>query len=40
MGWRWSELATLWDVDRAEDVDRLAALCPEIRTVLNSEEPT
>jgi len=25
-GVRWKELETLWDVDRPEDVDRLAAL--------------
>jgi uncharacterized protein len=24
LGWRWSELPTLWDVDRPEDYDRLA----------------
>jgi hypothetical protein len=40
MGWRWSELATLWDVDRAEDVARLAAQCPEIRAVVSGAEPT
>lgn len=28
-GLRWSEPATLWDVDRPEDLDRLAALYPE-----------
>ena len=30
LAWRWVELATLWDVDRAEDVERLAAMFPEI----------
>lgn len=30
LGWRWSEPATLWDVDRPEDFDRLAALCPDV----------
>lgn len=30
LGWRWAELATLWDVDRAEDVERLAAMFPEV----------
>jgi len=30
MGWRWKELATLWDVDRPEDIERLAASYPEI----------
>lgn len=28
-GLRWSEPATLWDVDRPEDLDRLATLTPE-----------
>jgi len=28
--WRWSEPATLWDVDRPEDFDRLAALFPDV----------
>jgi glycosyltransferase A (GT-A) superfamily protein (DUF2064 family) len=26
MGWRWTELATLWDVDRPEDLPRLRRL--------------
>jgi rSAM/selenodomain-associated transferase 1 len=30
LGWRWSEPATLWDVDRPADFDRLAALCPDM----------
>ncbi len=30
LGWRRAELATLWDVDRAEDFERLAAMLPEI----------
>lgn len=30
LGWRWAELDTLWDVDRAEDVERLAAMFPEL----------
>lgn len=34
LGWRWDELATLWDVDRAEDVERLAALFPEVALIL------
>ncbi|PKO72212.1 MAG: hypothetical protein CVU20_03440 [Betaproteobacteria bacterium HGW-Betaproteobacteria-14] len=29
-GWRWREPATLWDVDRPEDFDRLAALYPDV----------
>lgn len=33
LGWRWTELATLWDVDRAEDFERLAAMFPEIREI-------
>ncbi len=33
LGWRWAELATLWDVDRAEDVERLAGMFPEIRDI-------
>lgn len=33
LGWRWDELATLWDVDRAEDVERLAGMFPEIRDI-------
>jgi glycosyltransferase A (GT-A) superfamily protein (DUF2064 family) len=24
LGWSWSEQPTLWDVDRVEDLDRLA----------------
>jgi len=31
-GLRWSEPATLWDVDRPADLDRLAALYPEAPT--------
>ena len=31
LGWRWTELAMLWDVDRAEDVERLAGMFPELR---------
>ena len=30
MGWRWDEQAKLWDVDRPEDVERLAAMFPEV----------
>ena len=29
LGWRWLELATLWDVDRPEDLARLATGIPE-----------
>jgi hypothetical protein len=28
LGWRWRELPTVWDVDRPEDVARLACLRP------------
>lgn len=31
LGWRWRELATVWDVDRPEDVRRLATLRPPLR---------
>jgi rSAM/selenodomain-associated transferase 1 len=31
LGWRWRELAEVWDVDRPEDVHRLAALRPPLR---------
>lgn len=34
LGWRWAELATLWDVDRPEDVERLAAMFPEVGEIL------
>jgi hypothetical protein len=30
LGWRWRELAEVWDVDRPEDVHRLAALKPPL----------
>ena len=33
LGWRWVELANLWDVDRPEDVERLVAMFPEIRDI-------
>ncbi len=36
LGWRWSEPATLWDIDHPEDFERLAALCPEVRDILTS----
>ena len=29
LGWRWIELATLWDVDRPEDLPRLHQFLPE-----------
>jgi rSAM/selenodomain-associated transferase 1 len=34
LGWSWSEPATLWDVDRPEDLDRLLATCPEAREAI------
>lgn len=34
MGWRWSEPATLWDVDRPEDFDRLAEAFPDVLALL------
>ncbi len=30
MGWRWSEFAPLWDVDREEDFRRLSDLFPDV----------
>jgi hypothetical protein len=30
LGCRWAEPATLWDVDRPADLDRLLAFCPEV----------
>lgn len=33
LGWCWDELATLWDVDRPEDIARLAAMFPEIMNI-------
>jgi rSAM/selenodomain-associated transferase 1 len=30
LGWRWAELAPLWDVDRPEDLERLRGLAPEL----------
>ena len=37
LGWRWTEPANLWDVDRPEDVARLAALFPEVRDALRGD---
>lgn len=34
LGWRWTELATLWDVDRPEDVEHLAGMFPEVGEIL------
>ncbi len=34
LGWTWSEPATLWDIDRPEDLDRLLAACPEARDAI------
>lgn len=33
LGWQWTEFETLWDVDRVDDLERLARLFPELRTV-------
>lgn len=30
LGWQWSEFDALWDVDRADDFDRLAGLFPDL----------
>jgi hypothetical protein len=35
LGLRWSEPATLWDVDRPEDLDRLAREVPELANFLD-----
>lgn len=34
LGWSWTEPANLWDIDRPEDVERLAAMFPEVCGVL------
>lgn len=34
LGWKWSEAARLWDIDRPEDVERLLGMCPELNEVL------
>ena len=34
LGWRWTEPANLWDVDRPEDVDRLTTMFPEVGEAL------
>jgi hypothetical protein len=33
--WRWAEFSPLWDVDRAEDFERLGALFPELKTLVS-----
>jgi rSAM/selenodomain-associated transferase 1 len=38
LGWRWAELASLWDVDRPEDVERLAAMFPELGEMLGRKQ--
>ncbi len=35
LGCRWTEPATLWDVDRAEDLERLSIAWPEVRAVIS-----
>jgi hypothetical protein len=37
LGWRWTEAANLWDVDRPEDVERLATMFPEVCDALRSD---
>ena len=37
LGWRWTEPANLWDVDRPEDVERLVALFPEVGDAIRGE---
>jgi len=34
LGWRWSEPLILWDVDRPDDFERLAAMIPALRSDL------
>lgn len=36
-GASWDEPATLWDVDRPEDLPRLFALCPDVESVVSRE---
>jgi rSAM/selenodomain-associated transferase 1 len=38
LGCRWSEPATLWDVDRPDDLERLFACCPETRRFVKQYE--
>lgn len=38
LGLRWHETAPLWDVDRAEDFERLARLVPDIRALVAGED--
>lgn len=38
LNWRWHEFAPLWDVDRAADFRRLAALLPEVLAVAGGAE--
>lgn len=33
LGWRWSRLPTLWDLDRPEDLPRLATLVPPLSSI-------
>ena len=35
LGWRWRELARLWDVDRPEDLERLASGIPDGERLLS-----
>jgi rSAM/selenodomain-associated transferase 1 len=38
LGASWDEPATLWDVDRPEDLDRLLAMCPDVRAIVAAKE--
>ena len=40
LGWRWRELATLWDVDRPEDLPRLRQLCGEFALRSSAVDPS
>lgn len=34
LGWRWAEFSPLWDVDHAEDFERLSVLFPELEALV------
>lgn len=40
LGWRWRELATLWDVDRPEDLPRMRQLCGELAFRSSAADPS
>lgn len=35
LNWRWTEFSPLWDVDRAEDFERLAGIFPELKAMFS-----